>query len=532
MRKVRSSSTCSRGSPPKTSTRRRAAPAENSSVSCSLAFMRVLSLVLPAGRHGADRAARARAAGWAAARPSGAGAGSAQSSASIAGRLAKWWSDGGPTAVRVARCAGRRARGRGGRRSGARSAPGDGDGDVRARVTARACRQTRSRVRVAGELARGSRGTPRRRSPRRTVSPASAAASHLRRGSRRAASRSSSVRRGSARRTPRASSSARTTKASSSSSHDGRRTRAPRKAVISTTPSASRSRSASRTGAWLVPNSRATRVSTIRAPGRVAAVEDRLEEAILDLVAEDAAGDRGVGRHRRGRPVACADRDGAATLTRISTTPVLPSTRIRSPVLMRVRADRGADDRRDAVLAGEDGRVRHGPAGVGHDRDDLAVQDLPGRVGHLADEDLARPEAVELGLGHDDARHALDDARRAGDAADLRRSTSPRAVELVREAPQVEVREGELRRRDRADPVLGLDLLGRGALGPRGRDDGPPVDAGRVADERPQLVVAEQDRRRRGRRARPSRPASRRGRRARGGRGRWRPGRCRSGGPG
>ena len=188
-----------------------------------------------------------------------------------------------------------------------------------------------------------------------------------------------------------------------------------------------------------------------------------------------------------------AGRLGGRT-TRISTTPALPSTRIRSPVLMRHVADRGADDGRDAVLAGEDGRMRHGPAGVGHDGDDLAVEHLPGRVGHLADEDLAWLQAVELGLGHDDARDALDDARRAGDAGDLAVLLLLGAVELVREAPQVEVRERQLRRRAGADPVLAAGYLSASArFALRRRDDRPPVHAGRVADELAELVVAEQD---------------------------------------
>src|SRR4051794_35271078 len=46
-----------------------------------------------------------------------------------------------------------------------------------------------------------------------------------------------------------------------------RRTRAPRNGVISTMPSASSPRRASRTGAWLVPSSLATAVSTIRESG-------------------------------------------------------------------------------------------------------------------------------------------------------------------------------------------------------------------------------------------------------------------------
>ena len=79
--------------------------------------------------------------------------------------------------------------------------------------------------------------------------------------------RSASVIRGTARRAARASSADRTAYASMISCFDGRRTRAPRNGVISTTPSASRPRSASRTGAWLVPSSRATCVSTIRESG-------------------------------------------------------------------------------------------------------------------------------------------------------------------------------------------------------------------------------------------------------------------------
>ncbi len=83
-----------------------------------------------------------------------------------------------------------------------------------------------------------------------------------------------------------ASSSARMTYASSSSSSDGRRTRAPRNGEISTTPSASRSRSASRTGAWLVPSSRATRVSTIRDPGGY--VPSRMPSSSRSLTASES----------------------------------------------------------------------------------------------------------------------------------------------------------------------------------------------------------------------------------------------------
>jgi len=65
----------------------------------------------------------------------------------------------------------------------------------------------------------------------------------------------------------------------------------------STTPSASRPRSASRTGAWLMPSSRATRVSTIRESGVYRAGQDSLEQAMPSLLGEDPSRESRSRRH-------------------------------------------------------------------------------------------------------------------------------------------------------------------------------------------------------------------------------------------
>src|SRR5450759_4520512 len=123
------------------------------------------------------------------------------------------------------------------------------------------------------------------------------------------------------------------------------------------------------------------------------------------------------------------------------------------PVLDLLGSHGRPDDGRDAELAGEDGRVGHGPARVVHDAYDLCEYYDPGRVLHLADEDVSRPDIIELVLAEDDPRDALDDARRAAEPVDLAGDRGFLAVELVGEAPQVQVREGELRRGGGADPL-------------------------------------------------------------------------------
>ena len=149
---------------------------------------------------------------------------------------------------------------------------------------------------------------------------------------------------------------------------------------------------------------------------RVATVKDRLEQAILDLVAQDAARDRGIARHGGDGQSFIPTGAAVGAAARISTTPVVPLMRIRSPFLIcsvatDVPTTAGMPNSRD-----EDGRVRHRPARVGHEADDLGEEDDPGRVRHLADEDVARPDVVELVLAEDDAGDALDDARRGADA--------------------------------------------------------------------------------------------------------------------
>src|SRR5512135_156713 len=63
-------------------------------------------------------------------------------------------------------------------------------------------------------------------------------------------------------------------------------------------------------------------------------------------------------------------------------------------VLDLLGRDGGSDDRRDAELAREDGRMRHGAAGVRHEPYDLGEEDDPGRVRHLAHEDVARANVI------------------------------------------------------------------------------------------------------------------------------------------
>ena len=115
--------------------------------------------------------------------------------------------------------------------------------------------------------------------------------------------------------------------------------------------------------------------------------------------------------------------------------------------------DRGADDRRDAELAGEHGRMRRRAAGIGDEPGDLGEQDDPGRVGHLADQEVAVAHGIELVDRQHDPGDALDDTRRAGDALDLADVRGLLAMEPLRVAPVDEIREGELARGHGADPV-------------------------------------------------------------------------------
>ena len=67
------------------------------------------------------------------------------------------------------------------------------------------------------------------------------------------------------------------------------------------------------------------------------------------------------------------------------------------------------DDRRDAQLARDDGRVARAAAAVGDDRGGALHHRFPVRVGHLGDQHVARPDARHLRCGPDEADAALPD---------------------------------------------------------------------------------------------------------------------------
>ncbi len=92
-------------------------------------------------------------------------------------------------------------------------------------------------------------------------------------------------------------------------------------------------------------------------------------------------------------------------------------------------------------------------------------------IGHLADEDVAVADLVELVDRSDDPGGAFDDAGRRPEAGDQPLVVRLLLVEAVRVAPVDEIRERELRGRDRADPVARVEALGRLALQPAGGDE-------------------------------------------------------------
>ena len=113
------------------------------------------------------------------------------------------------------------------------------------------------------------------------------------------------------------------------------------------------------------------------------------------------------------------------------------------------------------------------PPGVGDEPGDLREEDDPGRVRHLADEDVAVADLVELVDRADDPGDALDDAGRRPEARDQPLVVRLLLVEAIRVAPVDEIREGELRRGDRADPVARVKAPGGFALEPAAGDDRP-----------------------------------------------------------
>src|SRR5690606_1846762 len=69
----------------------------------------------------------------------------------------------------------------------------------------------------------------------------------------------------------------------------------------------------------------------------------------------------------------------------------------------------GADNRGDAELAADDGRMARPAAAIGDDRRGALHHRLPVGIGHFGHEHLAVLQMVELGRRPDDARAALAD---------------------------------------------------------------------------------------------------------------------------
>src|SRR5688572_13020579 len=136
--------------------------------------------------------------------------------------------------------------------------------------------------------------------------------------------------------------------------------------------------------------------------------------------------------------------------------------------------------------------MRGGAAGVGNEPGDLREQDDPGRVRHLADEDVAVTDLVEFVNRPYDPGDPLDHARRATDPRDQALIVRLRLVEAIRVAPVDEVWEAELRRRHRADPVARVQIGGRLALLAATRDDGAGIERRRAPDQAAELVVAQE----------------------------------------
>src|SRR5207302_6541373 len=101
----------------------------------------------------------------------------------------------------------------------------------------------------------------------------------------------------------------------------------------------------------------------------------------------------------------------------------------------------GADDRGKTKLPRHDGGVAHRAADVGHRARDLLEDRCPGRIGDLADQNVALAYARDLLHRPHDARRTLDDAARGGKPAQLAAPRIARGVEppvqaLARDAPE------------------------------------------------------------------------------------------------
>ena len=137
--------------------------------------------------------------------------------------------------------------------------------------------------------------------------------------------------------------------------------------------------------------------------------------------------------------------------------------------------------------------MRGEATGVGHQTGHLGEEHDPGRIRHLADDDVALADLVELIGGENDACHSFHDARRSRHSSHLSLHGRRLSVEFVRESPVAPVRNRELRRRHGADPVGGVESVRGGALLAAPRDRGLRLELRRIAHENPELVVSKED---------------------------------------
>ena len=201
--------------------------------------------------------------------------------------------------------------------------------------------------------------------------------------------------------------------------------------------------------------------------GRMVAGEDALEDPILDLVGQDAARDRiraiAIGRRlsARSRWPAAGGRRRRLASRRISTRPVVPSTVSRSPVAIRWVAT-------DVPMTAGMPNSRASTAGcevvppVSVTRPAILVNRTT-QAGFVIWQTRMSPSRTSSNSSTVRTTRAIPsiDAGRAAEPGDDPLVVGLRLVEAVRVAPVDEVREGELRRRHRADPVARVDAARR-----------------------------------------------------------------------
>src|SRR5207248_5816813 len=134
--------------------------------------------------------------------------------------------------------------------------------------------------------------------------------------------------------------------------------------------------------------------------------------------------------------------------------------------------------------------MRGEATGVGHQTGHLGEEHDPGRIRHLADDDVALADLIELIGGENDACYSFHDARRSRHSSHLSLHGRRLSVEFVRESPVAPVRNRELRRRHGADPVGWVESVRGGALLAAPREYGLPLALRGTAHEKPALAVS------------------------------------------